>query len=63
MLKNKWLGYGDLAWTVSMAIPDSIDYMDAGLKVKQTRLDGIYDRFILGQGEYPMRVFICVKPR
>ena len=36
---------------------------DAGLKVKQTSLDGIYDRFILGQGEYPMRVFICVKPR
>jgi SAM-dependent methyltransferase len=36
---------------------------DAGLKVKQTRLDGVYDPFILGQGEYPMKVFIGVKPR
>ncbi len=35
---------------------------NAGLTVKQTRLDGIYDPFILGRGEYPMRVFIGVKP-
>ena len=35
---------------------------NAKLRVKQTRLDGIYDPFILGQGEYPMRVFIGVKP-
>jgi len=36
---------------------------DAGLKVKQVSLDGVYDPFILGQGEYPMKVFIGVKPR
>lgn len=34
----------------------------AGLEVKQMRLDGAYDRFILGEGEYPMQVFVGVKP-
>ncbi|NNF97449.1 MAG: class I SAM-dependent methyltransferase [Halobacteria archaeon] len=34
---------------------------NAGLKVKQSRLDGAYDRFILGVGEYPMQVFIGIK--
>ncbi len=34
----------------------------AGLEVQQTGLDGVYDRFILGEGEYPMQVFIGVKP-
>ncbi|MGA1841593.1 MAG: class I SAM-dependent DNA methyltransferase [bacterium] len=38
-------------------------FEDAGLKVKQARLDGVYDPFILGQGEYPTKVFIGVKPR
>jgi hypothetical protein len=33
----------------------------AGLEVSQTRLDGLYDRFILGEGEYPMQVFVGVK--
>jgi SAM-dependent methyltransferase len=36
---------------------------DAGLKVKQASLDGVYDPFILGQGEYPMKVFIVLKPK
>lgn len=35
---------------------------DAGLEVTQSRLDGVYDPFILGQGEYPMKVFIGVRP-
>ena len=35
----------------------------AGLEVRQTRLDGVYDRFVLGEGEYPMQVFVGVKPR
>ncbi len=35
---------------------------NAGLNVQQTRLTGIYDPFILGEGEYSMRVFIGVKP-
>jgi SAM-dependent methyltransferase len=34
----------------------------AGLEVKHTRLDGVYDRFLLGDGEYPMQVFVGVKP-
>jgi len=34
---------------------------DAGLEVKQMRLDGVYDSFILGEGEYPMQVFVGVK--
>ncbi len=34
----------------------------AGLEVSQRRLDGVYDRFILGEGEYPMQVFVGVKP-
>jgi len=35
---------------------------DAGLQVKQVRLDGVYDPFIIGEGAYPMQVFIGVKP-
>ncbi|MGA1842213.1 MAG: class I SAM-dependent methyltransferase [bacterium] len=35
----------------------------AGLEVKHTRLDGAYDRFLLGEGEYPMQVFVGVKQR
>jgi SAM-dependent methyltransferase len=34
----------------------------AGLEVKQIRLDGAYDRFFLGEGEYHMQVFVGVKP-
>ena len=34
----------------------------AGLEVKQIRLDGTYDRFILGEGEYPMQVLVGVMP-
>ena len=34
----------------------------AGLHMKQVRLDGAYDRFLLGQGEYPMQVFVGIKP-
>ena len=33
----------------------------AGLKVKEIRLEGSYDRFILGEGGYPMQVFVGVK--
>ena len=34
----------------------------AGLEVKQVRLNGVYEPFILGEGEYPMQIFIGVKP-
>ncbi|MGA1795269.1 MAG: hypothetical protein ACMUIL_05340 [bacterium] len=33
-----------------------------GLHVKQIRLNGVCDRFILGEGEYPLQVFVGVKP-
>lgn len=35
---------------------------EAGLEVKQVRLDDVYKPFIFGKGEYPMQVFIGVKP-
>ncbi len=35
----------------------------AELEVTQRRLEGVYDRFILGEGEYPMQVFVGIKPR
>ncbi len=35
---------------------------DAGLEVKQMKMDHSYDRFILGEGEYPLLLFICSKP-
>ena len=35
----------------------------AGLEVTQIRLDGTYDRWILGEGEYPMQVFLGIRPR
>ena len=34
---------------------------DAGLEVKQLRLEGVYDQFILGAGEYPMWIFAGLK--
>ncbi len=35
----------------------------AGLEVRQIRLEGVYDRFVLEKGEYPMQVFVGVKPK
>lgn len=35
---------------------------NAGLKVKQVRLDGVYDSYIMAEGKYPMQVFVGVKP-
>jgi len=37
-------------------------FHDAGLRVKQVKLDGVYDPYIIGEGAYPMQVFIGVKP-
>lgn len=37
-------------------------FENTGLEVRQFRLEGIYEPFILGEGEYPMQVFVCVKP-
>ncbi len=35
---------------------------DVGLEVKQMKMEHSYDRFILGEGEYPLLMFICRKP-
>ena len=31
-------------------------------QVKQIKLEHSYDRFILGEGQYPLRTFVCTKP-
>lgn len=37
-------------------------FEDTGLTVREENLDGVYDRFIMGDGQYPMTVFAGVKP-
>ncbi len=37
-------------------------FKNAGLEVTQAPLHGAYDRFIMGEGQYPMQVFVGVKP-
>ena len=37
------------------------DLKDAGLKVEQVKQTGVYERFIRGEAEYPIRVFIGIK--
>ncbi len=32
------------------------------LEVKQIKLEHLYDRFILGEGKYPLIIFACTKP-
>lgn len=36
-------------------------FADAGLSVQEAGLDGIYDKYLLGDGAYPMKVFIGSK--
>jgi hypothetical protein len=33
-------------------------FADAGLSLQQTDLDGSYDKYLLGEGEYPLKIFI-----
>ncbi len=33
-------------------------FTDAGLTVQETDLDGTYDKYLLGGGEYPVKIFI-----
>ena len=35
---------------------------NAGLLVRQEKMDSVYDRFILGEGTYPMRIFVAARP-
>jgi SAM-dependent methyltransferase len=46
--------FGQQAWLAALA--------DAGLEVRQAGLDGLYDPFIMGEGAYPMRAFLGIKP-
>jgi len=34
----------------------------SGVRMKRIRLDDAYDRFLLGQGEYPGQVLVGVRP-
>ena len=35
---------------------------ETGLEVKQMKLEHSYDRFLVGEGEYPLLMFVCTKP-
>ena len=35
---------------------------NVGLTINQMKMEHTYDRFILGEGEYPLSMFICCKP-
>ncbi|MDW7680353.1 MAG: methyltransferase domain-containing protein [bacterium] len=46
------------------SLPEWLSLFDeSGLKVKQIKLEGVYDRFILGDGEYPMQLFVGIKQK
>lgn len=36
-------------------------FAEAGLSLQETGLDGLYDRYLLGGGEYPLKIFIGKK--
>jgi SAM-dependent methyltransferase len=38
-------------------------FCEAGLTVSCFPLAGLYDRYLMGEGEYPMSVFVCTKKR
>jgi SAM-dependent methyltransferase len=33
-----------------------------GLDVKQIKLEHTYDQFLVGEGDYPLNIFVCCKP-
>jgi hypothetical protein len=37
-------------------------FKEVGLEVKQMKLEHSYDRFLVGEGEYTLQIFICSKP-
>jgi hypothetical protein len=36
-------------------------FKDAGLTMQKKNLDGIYENYLLGEGEYPLTIFIGQK--
>ena len=37
-------------------------FKDAGLEIAKIKINTLYDRFIMDQGEYALKLFVCVKP-
>ena len=37
-------------------------FKEEGLEVEEIKLEHGYDRFIMGEGEYPQHIFVCIKP-
>ena len=35
---------------------------EEGFEVKETKEDHLYDEYMLEEGEYPLHIFICIKP-
>jgi ubiquinone/menaquinone biosynthesis C-methylase UbiE len=44
----------------SQAVWDNV-FRDAGFTMRKTTLDGVYDKYLLGEGEYPLIVFVGQK--
>jgi SAM-dependent methyltransferase len=34
---------------------------EVGFEVKHMKMEHLYDRFVMGEGEYPLTMFICIK--
>jgi hypothetical protein len=39
------------------AVWDNV-FQDAGCTMRNTTIDGVYDKYLLGEGEYPLIVFV-----
>ena len=37
-------------------------FKEIGLEVKQMKLEHSYDRYLVGEGEYTLQIFVCSKP-
>jgi hypothetical protein len=35
---------------------------EVGFEVKHMKMEHLYDRFVMGEGEYPLTMFVCTKP-
>ena len=61
--KNKLEIHSDTATIGIFKLSTWLDlFQEIGLNVKQMKLEHAYDRFILGEGEYPLLMFVCSKP-
>ena len=37
-------------------------FKEKGFEIKETKEDNFYDEYILEEGEYPLHIFVCIKP-